>query len=266
MVVESSANNSFIPELDWPKWKPSKDCSHNINNTKTKVEKQILVEKDLKFQNPIILQDNIIPEDNSDLDIINNIKASLQDYSEHTSINWVKVWNYKYVYNFLKKLNKDNKVIFWNWLSKNISWTFINEDLFWFVPETKNFIWSKNRIIIKKYGRKKIMLVYLDWVLEIATYVSPWKTSTKTPRYFIKIPWITDKYHASSNKEYKWAVMPYWVLVNGEIWIWLHGSWDIVDWKPRSHWCIRVPLFYQKRLYELVKSWVNFTIDTTKIY
>jgi len=193
----------------------------------------------------------------NDLIWIKNIKFEMSKYPQKRSNNWVKpkAWW------LLKRIDRK---IYWDWLSLNKTWTYIDNSLFWNVEF--QIADNKNKIFIEDYNWKKVLKVYVNWELEIACYVSPWKFSTKTPRYKRKLPWITDMYHASWNEEYLGAPMPYWVLVDWVIWIYLHWSADIVDWHPRSHGCIRVPLFYQKRLYELVRSGVDFNIDTRYVY
>jgi len=193
----------------------------------------------------------------NDLVWIKNIKFEMSKYPQKRSNNWVrpKAWN------FLRIIDKK---IYWDKLSLNKPWTFIDKSLYWHIPHQISE--KSNKIYVENYYWKKILRVYKEWNLEIACYVSPWKRSTRTPRYKRKLPGNIDMYHASGNREYRWAVMPYWVLVDWNIWIYLHWSSDIIDWRWRSHWCIRVPLFYQKKLYELVKSWVEFNIDTKNIY
>lgn len=165
--------------------------------------------------------------------------------------------------------NITDKNLYWsnpNWtiLAKNQVWTFVNKNLVWNVAET---IEEKRPIIIvEDLNWKKILRFYINWNLEVATYVSPWTLSNRTSTRLFTNRWKIDKYHTSWNKDRKWAVMPYaiWVVW----WIWLHWSDWIVNWSPRSHWCIRVPLFFQKRIYDLVEEHTNndLIIDTRNLY
>jgi hypothetical protein len=48
------------------------------------------------------------------------------------------------------------------------------------------------------------------------------------------------------------SIMPY--AVNIVWWFWIHWSWDKVDWKLHSHWCVRTPTYYVKEIYDKVNE------------
>jgi hypothetical protein len=151
--------------------------------------------------------------------------------------------------------------------------TFINESLFWNIPETLPD--QANKIIVAQYQGKHILSFYIDGKLHVATYVSIWKWRS-TPRLNMTGQRQPSFLHTSSlYPEVKdnagnivrrwWAVMPYAVHINGPIRV--HGSDGIIDWYPQSKWCIRAPLFYLKEIFEKVKElWIqNVIYDTTWI-
>ena len=161
---------------------------------------------------------------------IEEIKYEMSCYSEKYS-RWIKP--------DLKKFkNIWDKNLFWSTvkneiLPKNISWTFINKDLYWKLDMS---IAEKNPIIIAEdFEWKKILKFYVNWNLEVATFISPWSLWTKTPRGEYCDRWLTDKYHTSWNKERRWAVMPYAVWVTWTIR--LHWSDWIVNWDNKDVLC-----------------------------
>jgi hypothetical protein len=111
--------------------------------------------------------------------------------------------------------------------------------------------------------------VYVNWKLDLLSYISPWSDfikwwiKTKTWNY---ISTYADKYHISwakdsikeTNNWLEWAIMPYAVHVTW--WIYVHAWY--VTWKRKSHWCIRLPILYAKGLYEIFnKNWnINWSI------
>ena len=90
---------------------------------------------------------------------------------------------------------------------------------------------------------KNALAYYKNWKLTLATYVSigtRWRR-TVSWEYDLKHDQIRRRSHRYHN-----SAMPY------SIWItwgyYLHQGWS--NWKPQSHWCVRVPGLYQKWLYE----------------
>lgn len=175
------------------------------------------------------------------------------------------------LYSFLDVFHVND--YYWKYLWINKDGTFINENLFWKIP---NEIKTKTpKIIISKLWKKRYLAFYINWRLFLATYVSPWFEMNKTNKVIKHWDRYPDKYHISSlyptleeSKNWKvwWFVMPYAVHVDGAIWI--HGSDSRIDWNLQSHGCIRTPLLYMKEIFEKVKElWVeNVVIDTTGIY
>lgn len=103
---------------------------------------------------------------------------------------------------------------------------------------------TDHMIIVSQCDNKKVALAYYcKWKLILATYVSPWTTWNKTPegKYIIK----HDKIFRRSTL-HKQAPMPYSLNINGHIF--LH-QWES-DGSLKSHWCIRIPWLYVKRLHE----------------
>lgn len=184
------------------------------------------------------------------------------------------LWYNKKSWALYKKLDPFNYMTYyWKWSLLNELWTFISKDLIWKIPQ--NIKENKNIIIVSSLEWKKILSFYVDWILYLASYVSPWTLNHKTQK--VNTNWIRnpDLYHTSSeypesskSKTWKkwWAIMPYAVHVDGGVWI--HWSDWIIDWSPHSHWCIRVPLFYVKEIFEKVKElWIKeVSIDTRNIY
>ncbi len=158
---------------------------------------------------------------------------------------------------------------YWRWNKEPKENTFINQDLFWLVPQ--NIDQKINKILVYKLNNKFILAFYINWNLHLSTFVSPWTLNNKTPKlntFWQKNP---DLYHTSSKHPVKWwkkwwAIMPYAVHVDWSIW--LHWSDWQIDWLSHSHWCIRVPLFYIDEIYNQVsKLWIkNVLIDTKNIY
>jgi lipoprotein-anchoring transpeptidase ErfK/SrfK len=103
----------------------------------------------------------------------------------------------------------------------------------------------------------------VKWELELLTYISPWtdliKWWMKTLTWKFKTT-FSDKYHISwaidsikeTNKGLIWAVMPYALHITW--WIYAHAWY--VNGQRKSHWCIRLPIYYAKWLYDIFeKKW-----------
>lgn len=143
-------------------------------------------------------------------------------------------------------------------------------------------------IITKTKGNESrfAMAYYLSGKLSIATHVSPWLPSkSKTKQILNEETWeiqtiITEEWWANSpewnfevkrtnekfirfkrSKKYKNAPMPYAIWITW--WVFLH-HWTNVDGKKRSHWCIRVPGFYQELLFHEIQDWTKIIIRNTK--
>ena len=148
---------------------------------------------------------------------------------------------------------------YWIWKSENIKWTYINEKLWSFVNKKLNEWW--NNAVLLETKDWFIVAVYVDGELELSSYISPWDSEIK---WWIRtIKWVyntrkSNKYHISWAKDsikktdnwLEWAVMPYALHVYW--WIFAHAWY--VTWERRSHWCIRLPIFYAKWLYDIYKK------------
>lgn len=173
------------------------------------------------------------------------------------------------------KLNPFNtETYYWKNMWVNIPQTFINKELSFKIKQNIDTQWEI--IYVFKIEWKTALAYYSKWELKIASYVTWWKEN-KT--YKIRTYWKRDAvklYFSNSypikideedwSEEIGWAVMPYATHV--EWWIRIHWSDWVVDWYNHSKWCIRVPLFYMKEIYETVRNiWKeNLIIDTTNIY
>ena len=154
----------------------------------------------------------------------------------------------------------------WNW--ENIKWTFINKELSRYISDKLNMTW--NIAVLYETKWKFFVAVYVEWNLELLSYTSPWsediKWWIKTTKWRFVSKW-SDKYHISwatnsiirTSSWLKWAIMPYAVHINK--WIFVHAWYT--TWERRSHWCIRLPIFYAKWLYDIfIKSGnINWSIE-----
>ncbi len=95
---------------------------------------------------------------------------------------------------------------------------------------------------------------YKEWKLYIATYISPGLKDKHTPEWEFKINF---KEHDKRSRKYDDAPMAYAMNINW--WIYIH-QWKS-DWTQRSHWCVRVPWFYEQELYSTVKINTPVIID-----
>ncbi len=209
------------------------------------------------------------------LEIYNEMKL----YYKHPRENHRKYWT----------INPDTiPPIFNRWYyfgdlgTENIKWTFIDKDLVRLATEEAP-IKEWNHAYLKKvtidWKKKHVVTLYINWKLELASYSSPWKRNPKKPRdwnltpknkgrEFVSEIDKSDMYHISWSKNtikrekwsWIWPIMPYSVMILSEIWIYAH-AWN-VNWERRSHWCVRLPLFYAKWMYELnQKHWdINWHI------
>lgn len=206
---------------------------------------------------------------------INNPEINNQEILKRISIYNEMKWYSKIKKAISYKLNVFNQeTYYWKNMWVNLDWTFLNAELSNKLKNNIENIWDI--IYVFKIEWKTALAYYSKWKLKIASYVTWWKDN-KT--YKINTTWKRepDKLHYSSSypivldeenwsEEMWWAVMPYATHV--EWWIRLHWSDWAIDWYNHSKWCIRVPLFYMKEIYETVKNiWKeNLVIDTTNIY
>lgn len=201
----------------------------------------------------------------------NEAKKRLDIYKDmewYNEIDWVLNWS-------LDPFSK--KTFLWNDIWINIPWTYINENVSDLFPENINNV--SNLITFKNINWKTAVAFYINWKLELATFWSPWIDDGKhsTPKVYTKWQRSPSKLHYSTDYPEKkapswkiiskwWAVMPYAVHVDWPVWI--HWSDSKIDWNPRSHWCVRLWLYYVEHIYEMIKKlWVsNVIIDTRNIY
>lgn len=170
----------------------------------------------------------------------------------------------------------EKNTFYWKKLWANIPWTYINENLADLVP--KYIDDEKNIIKFLNINWKSVLAFYVFWELAVATYWTPWlPNSYPTPKLLIHWDRDPDLLHVSNsypkikNSEWEiikewWAVMPYAVHVHKGIRI--HWSDSTINWRPHSHWCIRVWLYYIEHIHELVTIiWKeNVVIDTRWVY
>lgn len=158
----------------------------------------------------------------------------------------------------------------------------------WFIskyPEFKKDIWILQTVIIvrKLENWKFVLWYYKNWNLFLATHVSPWKISwakNKTKKdkktgktYTISIPgwgntleWVykinkSEWFKFKRSNKFESSPMPYSIQIHW--WFFLHHG-PGADWSKRSHWCVRVPWFYQKELYDNVENGTTIIIRWTK--
>lgn len=170
----------------------------------------------------------------------------------------------------------DKWYFYWQGLWVNYEWTYFSEDL---IKDLKKYKidylinWNSNLIKVEKLPNwKYYLLMYVSWTLQVATYVSPGTNSNRTPQNRTdKIDFLT-KYKVSNSYPKResgwnwWAAMPFSFEMNAANWIYWH-VWS-VNWRWRSHWCVRVPAYYQYGIYNLLeKNWSkNFDVKVWKLY
>lgn len=197
-----------------------------------------------------------------------NIKKRLEIYSDISEYDdhYRVVWDKKY-YPLTRPNVFDNNKYFWELKTENLEWTYIDESLVWKSPLKINQ--SGVTWILEEIDWKFSLAIYEYWNLTLHSYVSPWRWNEewylKTPKW--NFTWsYSDKLHITAAKasiKNIWdkmygAVMPYSVnIIN---WYFAH-SWS-VNWERRSHWCVRLPLFYADKIYDIFKeSWeINWVI------
>ena len=191
----------------------------------------------------------------------NFIEKKLEIYNDMEAYKYHKWRNTRYWKLFPSKVPSifSNNYYYWIWKTKNIEDTFLNSDLVTLVNPEIARLW--NTAVIYNREWNFFLAVYVDWKLELLTYISPWtdviKWGMKTLTWNFKTT-FSDKFHISwakdsikkTDKWLIWAVMPYA----------LHITWGIyshawyVNWKRKSHWCIRLPIYYAKWMYEIFEN------------
>ena len=129
-------------------------------------------------------------------------------------------------------------------------WDFLNK----FLPEYKNETGNDIIIVTQCKNGKNALWYYKNWKLKLATYVSIWTKHRATikGKYSLKHDQIRRR-----SRRYHNSAMPYSILIKW--WYYLH-QWRS-NWKPQSHWCVRVPWLYQKWLYENIPDWTVIILD-----
>ena len=188
---------------------------------------------------------------------------------------------YNTLLNIIKNPNNPdyNNILYWEIdtkYAKNIPGTFIAKWLLdrkdWKIDLEVNKKWNPNSILLKQRDWTYILAYYWkNWYLKVATYASPWKNNWKhetkikenhlIPRY---ASWLKDKYHLSYSpwKDFNNAIMLYAI---SEEWAQSIHFWE-TNWKPRSHWCIRIPMFYAKALFETIWNKDKVAINAENLY
>lgn len=123
-----------------------------------------------------------------------------------------------------------------------------------FLPEYKNETGNDIIIVTQCKNGKNALWYYKNWKLKLATYVSIWTKHRATikGKYSLKHDQIRRR-----SRRYHNSAMPYSILIKW--WYYLH-QWRS-NWKPQSHWCVRVPWLYQKWLYENIPDWTVIILD-----
>jgi hypothetical protein len=129
----------------------------------------------------------------------------------------------------------------------------------WAFSEYKNVKTNDLLIVTQCKNWKNALAYYKNWKLTLATYVSIWTSRHKTVSWEYNL--TLDQIRRRSHK-YQNSAMPYSINITG--WFFLHQGWS--NGKPQSHWCVRVPGFYQKWLYEhlpktgskIILNWLYF--------
>lgn len=159
----------------------------------------------------------------------------------------INIYNYKkirfpLIYDELKNI-----------LPKYLDTLLLNKEFTEYKNDTNNL--DTSIIILKKYYQEKdVLAFYLNKELFLATYISTWLYKWWTPNWIFK---IKDKFPRNRSEIYDNAPTPYFLRIDINLWI---HQWKS-DWKPRSHWCIRVPWLYQQILFHQAKKWWNVIIS-----
>lgn len=191
----------------------------------------------------------------------------LRQYPNNPRSIWnrsIKAWRISNVY------SNNNNYFYGKWVWENIKWTYINEKLVNVVPQSSNYNNGNSIIIDKLRNGKYYLAMYVDWKLEVLTYVSPGKNSNRTPENRVYSVKKLDKHYISSSYPKRsswnngWAIMP--LAYHLAWWIWWH-IWN-VNWNWLSKWCIRAPWFYQLEIFRILEqNWAwDFMVKTWNLY
>lgn len=215
----------------------------------------------------------------------NDMTIENSDILKRLKIYNEMLWYSKYKKAKYKSLNVfDHMAYYWDVGSENMTWTFINEELFYILPKNIKQDWNILKTWIINW--KHVVVFYINHELYLASYISPGEPLKHKSWAYI---WFwdreLDKYHISSsypeetvvsydefwNETTKkvpiwWSVMPYAVNIRWSEYF--HWSDHKINWNWESSWCSRTPLFYIYEIYNKVQElWKNnVTIDTTMMY
>ena len=175
------------------------------------------------------------------------------------------------------------KYFYWEWIWENISWTFISQDLQkffesnWEQPWDSSLNWWNSIQIERNSAGKYYLALYVDWKLEVLTYVSPGTPEHKTPENTLSKVRGLRKYNVSwsypEREEWPngWAIMPMSYQID-EAWAIFWHIWD-VNGNWLSHWCIRTPAFYQQAIFSTLAkktenhtNYKDFVVKVGKLY
>ncbi len=220
----------------------------NIQNLYWLNQDWILWEKTLKIIYIHIYSKNIsiLPLD---------IKLRYKEYIEMENYK-PRDKNWKLIYpNHIPNVFNKN-FYYWHLGTVNIPGTFIDKSLYNIVDKKINK--KDNLVFLEKVNNKFIVKVYINWKLKLASYTSPWNPylnwAINTPSWNFISTWAS-KYWISWAKISMWAPMPDAVHINMPkySWIFCH-AWN-VDWRKRSHGCVRLPKKYSKWMYEIFRKY-----------
>lgn len=135
------------------------------------------------------------------------------------------------------------------------------------------------RGFLRQIDGKYVVFIYIDWVINLASYASPWNfdkfgDDAITPRLnkkflksegFHKMHYITgaeSSVEKSPNDDgsYDSDPMPYAVPIDPMNGVYSHAG--LVDGKLRSHGCVRLPAHYARWIYEIFTTHGEITWDT----
>jgi len=195
------------------------------------------------------------------------------------------------------------KDIYWDfitdkneYLNLELSFPRVHDSLISFFPKTINWFIEKYKefkkdigalqtvIIVKKLENWKFALCsYKEWELFLATHVSPWKISSAKnkskkdketgkihniiiPGWSNTLEWVfrinkSKWFKFKRSNKFESSPMPYSIQITW--WFFLHHGAN-ADWKKRSHWCVRLPWFYMKELYDNIENGIIIIIRWTE--
>ena len=206
------------------------------------------------------------------------IKRYLSDYFD----GYNKHKNKQLVLSWLRS-PFSKKYFYWEWVWENISWTYINQNLAnffesnWEQPWDSSLNWWNSIQIERNSAGKYYLALYVDWKLEVLTYVSPGTPEHKTPENTLSKVRGLRKYNVSwsyperENEPSGWAIMPMSYQID-EAWAIFWHIWD-VNGNWLSHWCIRTPAFYQQAVFSTLAkktenhtNYKDFVVKVGKLY